>query len=242
VAAGLDVAARPGDPGDVREDQAAPALAELAAAHELEALGDRLHRTFQLAPVAALGHAQVALDLARAAVEEEPELDDRLLTLGQLRQDLPQPRAVHARVDTLLRRQPALVLEDVVVPERDRAMAPRPLALVERLVQRRLDEIRADLLRVHRLEVEHAVALLLEQDGVGVMERRLAIRPVEPRRPASEHAEHVVAVRLVGVAVDRRECHGTQCLARRLSVQSRSVTYCCSSRDPVGGADVSQDP
>ena len=85
------------DAGHVREDQTAPTLTETAVANELEPLGDVPRGSFELPPIYALGDAQVTLDLLRRAAEEETQLDHGLLTLGELGDDLADPRVIKPR-------------------------------------------------------------------------------------------------------------------------------------------------
>jgi hypothetical protein len=197
VSPSLEHALRPGDARDVGPDQAATALAEGPGPNELEALAETAHPPLHLPAVDALGDTEVALDLLGGSIEEEAQRDDLLLAFGELAHDLAHACAIEARREQLVgmvvwRRDGHGFLD-----ERYRPPAPGALALVQRLVERRLRQVRANLRRAHDGRVERAVALLLEEHGIGVMKKRLAVARLKPTAPTSEDCENVLTVLLV---------------------------------------------
>lgn len=212
----LGATVRPGNARHIGEDQAALALAIGTFTNELVPLDDSAAGALELAPVDALGDTQIALNLLRRATEEEPQLDDDLLALGQLRDDLADASVVEPRRQLLVQmsaRVQRLDAEDLVV-ERDRAPAPGSLALVHGLVERGLGEVGPDLGRAHRVDVELTISLLLKEHRVRIVEQGLAIGWIKPSAAPSEHAEHVITVLLIG----RRRSRNQHCALMQLTV------------------------
>jgi hypothetical protein len=143
---------RTGESGHIGKDHAPAALAECAAATQIQPRSHPASRALELAAVNPLGHAELALNLLGSAIQEEPKADDRTLALRELGNDLTDACTAEPAYNLLLRAVSRInrIEPKRIVVERHRSPPADPLALVHRLVERRLRQVRAHLRRAHR--------------------------------------------------------------------------------------------
>ncbi len=170
-------AAWAGDAGDIGQDHASTCLAKLAAASEVERRGDATGGALKLAAVDPLGDRELALDLLRRSVEEEAKRNDRLLALWEQADDLADSGSAEAAGDLVVEALCRIdgIEREAVIVEGDGSPAASSLALVHRLVERRLRQVGPDLRGPHLRQSESADPLLLEEHHVGIVEDRLTI-------------------------------------------------------------------